>query len=104
MPGTAGPGVWIDGAHNEDKIAALTEEAIRRSAGGPLPVVVFGMLRSKDPSRMLAKLLPGASSIVITEPFVVGRESLAVDALADCHRVFRTDTYRTGSWCGGSSC
>ena len=83
MPGTAGPGVWIDGAHNEDKIAALTEEAIRRSAGGPLPVVVFGMLRSKDPSRMLAKLLPGASSIVITEPFVVGRESLAVDALAD---------------------
>jgi hypothetical protein len=32
---------------------------------------------------LLAKLLPGASSIVITEPFVVGRESLAVDALAD---------------------
>ena len=34
MPGTAEPAVWIDGAHNEDKIAAVTQEAIRRSAGG----------------------------------------------------------------------
>ena len=31
----------------------------------------------------MLKLLPGASTIVITEPFVVGRESLTVDALAD---------------------
>ncbi len=29
MPGTVDPPVWIDGAHNEDKIAAVTSEAIR---------------------------------------------------------------------------
>ncbi len=82
MPGTVDPVVWIDGAHNEDKIAALTEEAVRHISEGPRPIVVFGMLSGKDPSRLLAKLTSIASSIVLTEPFVVGRESLAVDILA----------------------
>jgi dihydrofolate synthase / folylpolyglutamate synthase len=82
MPGTVDPAVWIDGAHNEDKIAALTREAVQCFGGGPLPVVVVGMLSSKDPSTLLAMLGSAASSIVITEPSVVGRESLAADTLA----------------------
>jgi dihydrofolate synthase/folylpolyglutamate synthase len=82
MPGTLDPAVWIDGAHNEDKIAALTAEAARRFGGSPPPVIVAGMLSSKDPVSILANLGSAASSIVLTEPFVVGRESLTVDALA----------------------
>ena len=82
MPGTLDPAVWIDGAHNEDKIAALTAEAVRRFGAGPPPVIVFGMLSSKDPVPLLAKLGSAASSIVLTEPVVVGRESQTVNAVA----------------------
>jgi dihydrofolate synthase/folylpolyglutamate synthase len=81
MPGTLDPAVWIDGAHNEDKIAALIAEVVRRFRGAPLPVTVVGMLSSKDPVRLLAKLRSAASSIVLTEAFAIGRESLTVDAL-----------------------
>jgi dihydrofolate synthase / folylpolyglutamate synthase len=83
MPRTVNPAVWVDGAHNEDKILAVTREVIRQFSGTPLPVIVFGMLRGKDPSPMLAKLGSTTSSIVITEPSVHGRESLTADALAE---------------------
>ncbi len=83
MPETLDPAVWIDGAHNEDKIRAVTREAVRRSGGGALPVVVFGMLRSKDPSSLVAKLGSAASCIVLTEPSVHGREAQAADTLAE---------------------
>jgi folylpolyglutamate synthase/dihydropteroate synthase len=83
MPGTVDPPVWIDGAHNEDKIAALALEARRLFNPDPLPVIVFGMLRGKDPSSLLGKVGSTASSIVLTEPFVHGREPLAAATLAD---------------------
>jgi dihydrofolate synthase/folylpolyglutamate synthase len=82
MPATVDPAVWIDGAHNEDKILALICEAVHLFSRGPLPVVVFGMLRSKDPSPILAWLGSAASSIVFTEPSVRGKGSLPADALA----------------------
>jgi dihydrofolate synthase/folylpolyglutamate synthase len=82
MPGTAKPAIWIDGAHNEDKVAALAAEAVDRIGGGALPVIVVGMLSSKDASGILAKLAPVASSIVTTEPSVSGRDPLAAQELA----------------------
>jgi dihydrofolate synthase/folylpolyglutamate synthase len=82
MPGTGYPAVWIDGAHNEDKIRAVTCEAARLFSGDPLPVIVFGMLRGKHPSPILANLRSTASSIVLTEPSVQGRDTFAADALA----------------------
>ncbi len=82
MPGTVEPALWIDGAHNEDKIAALTEEVVHRLGEARPPVIVFGMMHGKDPLPLLAKLRSVASNIVLTEPFVVGRESLAADTLA----------------------
>jgi len=82
MPGTVDPVVWVDGAHNEDKIRAVTREAIRLSRGGPLPVIVLGMLRSKDPSSILAQLGTAASCIVVTVPSVHGKESRSGAALA----------------------
>jgi dihydrofolate synthase/folylpolyglutamate synthase len=82
MPGTVEPEVWIDGAHNEDKAAALTQEAVSRFGGSALPVVVVGMLRSKDPARVLANFGTAASSIITTEPSVLGKETIAAEMLA----------------------
>jgi folylpolyglutamate synthase/dihydropteroate synthase len=82
MPATDDPAVWIDGAHNEDKILALISEAGRLFSGESLPVIVLGMLRSKHPSSIIAKLGSAASSIVLTEPSVRGKESLPTHALA----------------------
>ena len=83
MPGTVDPAVWVDGAHNEDKITALTREAASRFGACALPVIVVGMLCSKDSSRVLAKLGTVASSIITTEPSVTGKRSFAAGALAD---------------------
>jgi len=83
MPGTVDPAVWIDGAHNEDKVTALAREAASRFGACALPVIVVGMLRSKDASGVLAKLGSVASSIITTEPSVIGKGSVAAGALAD---------------------
>ena len=83
MPGTARPAVWIDGAHNEDKVAALTREALSHFGQGALPVVVVGMLSSRDSSGILARLGTAASSIITTEPSVIGKDSLPAHALAE---------------------
>jgi dihydrofolate synthase/folylpolyglutamate synthase len=83
MPGTVDPAVWIDGAHNEDKVTALAREAASRFGASALPVIVVGMLRSKDASGVLAKLGSVASSIITTEPSVIGKGSVAAGALAD---------------------
>ena len=83
MPGTVDPAVWVDGAHNEDKIAALTAEGAIHRGESPLPVIVVGLLRGKDASEILTRLAAAASGIVTTEPSVVGRESVKADALAE---------------------
>jgi dihydrofolate synthase / folylpolyglutamate synthase len=83
MPGKTGPEVWIDGAHNADKTAALAREVARISGGGPLPSVVLGVLGGKDPASIVAGLQDAASSMVITEPSVVGRSSLKAAKLAE---------------------
>jgi dihydrofolate synthase/folylpolyglutamate synthase len=83
MRGADHPPVWLDGAHNQDKIVALATEVKKLFTGGPLPVIVVGMLSSKDPTRLLAPLRSAASSLVLTEPAVIGRNSLAVGMLAD---------------------
>jgi dihydrofolate synthase / folylpolyglutamate synthase len=82
MPGTAEPAVWIDGAHNEDKVAALTREAFSRFGEDAPPVIVVGMLSSKDSKGVLAELGAAASSIITTEPSVIGKKSRAADKLA----------------------
>jgi dihydrofolate synthase/folylpolyglutamate synthase len=83
MPGMAEPAVWIDGAHNEDKVAALTRVARSRFGEAVRPVIVVGMLSSKDSKGVLIKLGAAASSIIATEPSVIGKKSRAADALAD---------------------
>ena len=86
MPGEPDPMVWIDGAHNADKAASLAHEASRIATGGRLPIVVLGVLNAKDPAAIVSALRPAASAMVLTEPSVVGRRSLAAGKLADVVR------------------
>jgi dihydrofolate synthase/folylpolyglutamate synthase len=82
VPIANNPAVWIDGAHNAEKIAALSQEIVKLSGNGPLPVIVLGVLRAKDPAAIVSGLRSAASSMVLTEPCVFGKSSLAANALA----------------------
>jgi dihydrofolate synthase/folylpolyglutamate synthase len=82
MPGSAAPRVWIDGAHNADKIAAVAREAGALRKAGADPVVVLGLLCRKDAGAIVAHLLTVASAIVATQPTVHGKRALPADTLA----------------------
>lgn len=73
MPG-GGFGVWLDGAHNADKMAALV--ATLRRHVSPRPVLVVGVLGSKDIASMAASIADTASAVVATEPQVLGKRAL----------------------------
>lgn len=81
MPGAGRPVVWLDGAHNADKIAAVARESRLIATGGRGPVVVLGVLKSKDARAIAAGVAPLASAIVATEPTVFGRLPLDADSL-----------------------
>lgn len=83
MPGAESPEIWLDGAHNEDKMAALAAEAARFSANDLLPVVVLGLLSAKDAAAVAARAATIASAIVVTEPNVVGKQSRNAHELAE---------------------
>ncbi|MGH2617486.1 MAG: bifunctional folylpolyglutamate synthase/dihydrofolate synthase [Thermomicrobiales bacterium] len=82
LPRTDGPTVWVDGAHNADKINALASELRLIAGEGPLPVVVLGVLGAKDAMAIASGIGSIASAIVATEPDVVGRKSLPAPDLA----------------------
>lgn len=82
MPVDQGTKVWIDGAHNVDKIAAVAREAKLLTPENELPVIVLGLLASKDAAPIIDALLPAASAIVTTQPTVVGKTSLPATRLA----------------------
>jgi dihydrofolate synthase/folylpolyglutamate synthase len=77
------PSVWLDGAHNADKMGALAAE-LRQQHGDHQPlVVVLGVLGAKDARSMIAKLRGVASAIVATEPRVLGKRALPASSLAE---------------------
>lgn len=82
MPTSSRPDVWIDGAHNPDKIDALVREWPSISVNGRSLVVVVGLLGSKDASAILARLTAGARAIVATAPQVHGKRSHPAEDLA----------------------
>jgi dihydrofolate synthase/folylpolyglutamate synthase len=81
MPDRQATEVWVDGAHNADKIAAVAAE-IPRFSPGAKPVVVLGVLGSKDAAAIAATIAPVAAGIVATEPTVRGKRSLPSAELA----------------------
>jgi dihydrofolate synthase / folylpolyglutamate synthase len=82
MSGAGSLEIWLDGAHNEDKIAALAGESHLFSAENQLPVLVIGLLGAKDAAAIAAQAATIASAIVVTEPNVVGKQSRSASELA----------------------
>jgi dihydrofolate synthase/folylpolyglutamate synthase len=58
--------VVLDAAHNPAGARALASYV--RSLGGGKPTLVFGAMRDKDVSGMLAALLPEVARVVVTKP------------------------------------
>lgn len=83
MPGDE-PGIWLDGAHNADKMQALIESLA--TLMGRKPVVVVGALGSKDIDSMADAIVTSASAVVCTEPHVLGKHALPAMAVADALR------------------
>jgi dihydrofolate synthase/folylpolyglutamate synthase len=73
MPGD-GARVWLDGAHNADKMQALVSSFA--SLLEQKPVMVVGALGSKDIDSMAGAIARVASSVVCTEPHVLGKHAL----------------------------
>lgn len=82
MPEAADPVVWIDGAHNADKMRALTQEVGLVAGETGLPIIVLGVLQAKDADVIAGTLAPVASAIVCTEPTAFGKRSLPARELA----------------------
>jgi dihydrofolate synthase/folylpolyglutamate synthase len=82
MPGADPPAVWIDSAHNPDKIEALVAAWTSTTAAERPPVIVFGAIGSKDISAMVSRLTLDAAAIFATAPRVRGKRSLAAEEIA----------------------
>jgi dihydrofolate synthase / folylpolyglutamate synthase len=83
MPGD-GPGVWLDGAHNADKMQALVSSL--GSILGRKPVMVVGALGSKDIDSIAGAISRAASVVVSTEPHVFGKHALPTAEVAGALR------------------
>ena len=79
MPGD-GPGVWLDGAHNADKMQALVSSL--DSLLVQKPVFVVGAIGSKDIESMAGAIARVASVVVSTEPHVLGKRALPAAEVA----------------------
>ncbi len=86
MPGE-GPGVWLDGAHNADKMEALVGSL--DALPGHKPVMVLGALGSKDIEAMAGFVATKASALVCTEPHVLGKHALPAADVAGALRAAR---------------
>ena len=69
------PLVLLDGAHNPQKMEALTSNLIRLAPVGPggLRTAVFGALDSKNHLEMLNLLCPFVDRFIFTTPMVLGK-------------------------------
>ena len=79
-----GPGVWLDGAHNADKMQALVGSLY------PLlktkPIMVVGALGTKDIDAMAGTIASAARVVVSTEPHVFGKHALPAPDVAHALR------------------
>jgi dihydrofolate synthase/folylpolyglutamate synthase len=84
MPGT--PQVLLDGAHNDDKVAALVADLDRLLPVAGRRIAVVGALESKTAESMLGSLLPHVDVVITTSPKVLAKAGREADALAETAR------------------
>ena len=78
------PRVILDGAHNQDKVAALMEDiAVRPDIGDHNLIVVMGVIEAKQHAEMVELLVPCADALVVTLPKVLAKQGTDVHVLAD---------------------
>ena len=86
MPRRTEPDVWIDGAHNPDKIDALMREWPTIGCQGRPPVLVVGVIGTKDAAAIVSRLAGRAVAVIATAPRVHGKRSLPASVLAAAFR------------------
>ena len=74
------PLILVDGAHNEDGINSLHNALLKYFSNRKI-IFVFGMLRDKDYTYAIKKLMPIAYHVVTTEP--LNERALAASAMAE---------------------
>jgi dihydrofolate synthase/folylpolyglutamate synthase len=79
------PLVVLDGAHNEEKIAALMR-AMPEVFDYERLVLVLGMLEAKQAAPIIERLAKMADVVVCTSPTVKGKPALSASELADLVR------------------
>lgn len=72
----------LDGAHNEEKIEALTQTVIEHFPGRRL-IVVLALLTVKDVAAIVTRLASVADTIITTETRVRGKPGFPADELAE---------------------
>ena len=79
------PGVYLDGAHNEDGIRQFLK-TVRRLSGPRPAALLFSAVKEKDHGQMVRELCSGAaySYIVVTQ--VPGSRMMGAEALAELFR------------------
>ncbi len=75
------PTVVLDGAHNEEKMAALTA-AIEQVFDYDRLIVVLGMLETKAARPIVEKLARLNSILITTYPHVLGKPAVEAETLA----------------------
>ena len=78
--------VLLDGAHNPDKMAALVRSLPVPARRAGRPVIVLGLIGSKDAAKVAAAVAPIAGAVVATEPRVLGKSAHRAARLAEIVR------------------
>ena len=86
MPGTVDPAVWIDGAHNEDKVTALARRLPVVSERTPCQSSSSACCAARTRREPWRSLGPWRRASFTTEPSVTGKESVAASTLAGVAR------------------
>lgn len=92
MPTRTGPRVVLDGAHNPQKMGAVTVDlpTLLGLDEGDRPVVVVGVLEGKDVAAIVRSIAKGAVGVVATQPRVLGKSGAAPEAVATAARSAQT--------------
>lgn len=62
------PDLYVDAAHNVDKVAALAAEVADRFGADKKPVFVVGLSNGRDGGAVCGSLLPHAAAMVVSQP------------------------------------
>lgn len=89
------PMVVLDGAHNEEKVGALTA-ALRQLFRYRRLILVLGLLEVKSVTAILRLLVSVADVVVTTAPQVRGKPALPADELAELSREAGVREVRVG--------